>query len=304
MRPTATPLLLIVLALLLAGCAPTTRPIPLPFSSPLAAPHYDLYLPLTVSPIRLGQGVTLTHTDQFDSCQDAGQLSVAWAYDWSATPPQCPNQVALPMIWRWRDVGRCPVVGQGPLILLFNEPDRPDQANLPPEFAAEMTRHLTETCFPTRRFATPAVLATDNYSGLAWLDAWWNAHVARYGAPPRTEIVAFHCFSWSTADVCVARLEAAIQWSRAHQLRGVLITEFAVLPCVIGDARAIAEAEALTYWMATQPEILGWAWTSTRIQGEESWWFKPAERCNTGLFDFTTGALTPYGRWYAHTDHE
>lgn len=292
--------ILIVLSLLfLTGCS-VPLPRPVPERSILAVPEkHVLYLPLArMDAISFGRGAAVPHEYTQWGCEDAQKIGTSWLYDWGPQPPECPGVKSLPMIWRWTNMAVCPQIAPGDPILLFNEPSGFDQANMNPLLAAEVTYFLTEICFPNRRFATPAGVATDTQDGLIWLTQWWDYHVQLYGKAPRVELLAYHCFTWGTADGCIRRIDEAIAWGKARNLQGMLITEMAVLPCLQGDTKALVEAERLIQALKSRPYVLGWAWTSTRIKGSEGWWFKPADKCNTSLLDFVSGELTSYGAWY------
>lgn len=293
---------------LLAGCVAPPLPRPVPERSPLAVPDAGgaptggaptrRYVPIVAGPReRLGRGAAVPHEYRQWGCQDAPRLGVGWLYDWGAQPPTCEDVVSVPMVWGAFDSKTCPALGPGRLALGFNEPDRPDQANITPGRAAALWRRLTVECYPERVWATPAVCGTVTYNGLPWLDAWWAAYLAAYGTPPRANYLAVHCFTWTTAQACSDRLSAYRDWGRAHGLAGMIVSEWAVLPGALGEAAALQEAAKLRAWLDAEPYVVGHAWTSTRIRGDEKWWFGPHN--NTGLVDFATGELTAYGAWYA-----
>lgn len=286
-----------LLLLLLTACVSPPRPVP--ERSPLALPERNRrYMPIViVDRLSLGKGAATTWTNVYDGCQDARAVGAAWLYDWSPQPPPCDGILSVPMQWGRFDVKSCPALGPGRLAFGFNEPDRPDQANITPERAAELWHRLTVECYPERLWATPAVYLSATYDGLPWLSAWWNSYVTLYGQAPRADYLAVHCFTWTSANACVSRLTAALAWAQAHGGPDVLVSEWAVLPGAIGEAAALREAATLRAWLDAQPAIVGYAWTSTRIEGGEAWWF--GRQNNTGLVDFATGQLTAWGAWYA-----
>lgn len=291
-------------AIVLAGCVEAPRPIipqPRLFESPLAAPMivHKFYLPALLMSEGYGKGGALTYSG-IDGCGDAQRLGVHWLYNWSSAPPICWMTSALPMVWDRTAPGpgrTCPVLAEGPLALLWNEPSWMTPP-LTPDEAIELTHWIIEECDAGRHYASPAEISTDGVDGLQWMDAWWHGYVAKYQRAPLVEVMAHHCYSWQSASVCMYRLQAALLWAKAHGLRGVLVTEMAVLPCVIGQERALAENAALVDWLQ-QPKILGYALFATRIRGDEVWAFKPGLACSTALIDGTTGDLTAWGQWYA-----
>ena len=271
----------------LAACVPA--PAPVPFRSSLAqqpATH-QTYVPLLAWDGRYGRGIGLT----YGVCDDAARTGASWALNWGPTAPDCAEIVGMPMIWgRWD--GDCPPLGPGALVLGFNEPDRPDQANMEPDEAARLWQQLTQVCYPDRAWATPAV-----FNRLDWLTAWWEAYFTRYDAAPRADAVAVHCYTLTNADVCIKFFKDALTWAAVRGIEHVLVTEYAVEPCTVGVPRALAEAERLTAWLDTQSEIKGYAWFAARITGNEWWSWKPQPACNSALV-LGDNTLTPFGVWY------
>lgn len=288
---------------MVAGCVEAPRPLPEPptFRSILAVPQPKaVYVPLVAGPSdRLGKGLAATYS-AVAGCEDARRLGAGWLYDWSAYPPECEHLVSLPMVWRFGSKS-CPALGDGPVVLGFNEPDRPDQMNLTPDEAAVLWHRLTVECYPDRVFATPAVfLSQSSVRGLEWMSDWVTAWVRRYGETlPPARYMAVHCYSWTTGAACIQRLKEAEAWARGHMLDGMIVTEWAVLPCGIGSAAALRESELVRAWLDANPYVVGHAWFAGRIRGDETWGFKPHLACDTAMLDFQTGELTVYGVWYA-----
>lgn len=286
---------LITLALLSGCTAPTPPPVPrpLPFRSPLPTPRHRLWFPVAaVGPWRPGRGLAATYS-HVAPCADAAQVGARWLYNWGPHPPVCPGVASLPMVWE-RDPDACPEIGPGEPILLWNEPSNPGQWGgnpLTPDEAITLAHQVTEVCYPGRAFATPAEY---NPGGLAWMTAWWDGYVARYGTPPRVAVMATHCYG-SNAWACIGALTANIAWAKARSLN-VLVTEWGIVPqWAGGEIVALREADTLLHWLQEQPAIVGEAFFAARIRGDEAWWFGgPA----TALFD-AAGAPTVWGRWYA-----
>jgi hypothetical protein len=234
-------------------------------------------------------------------CQDATQVKATWLYNWGAFPPTCTGITSLPMVWD-RNPNACPRIGSGNPILLWNEPSNNSQWGgnpLTPDEAIALTYHLSETCYPSRSFATPAEFNGNGYDGLVWMTAWWDGYVARYGRPPRVAVMATHCYA-STAASCIEHLSRNIAWASVRGL-SVLVTEWSIPPPWAGNnPLAMQEADTLLHWMLGQPAIIGEAFFAARIRGDEPWSFKPPV---TSLFEPTSGAATPWGRWYAEPAH-
>ena len=284
---------LITLALL-SGCAAPMPPMPrpLPFVSPLDSSVYFPWFPMSAS--RYGRGLGATYSS-IAACQDAQQIGARWLYDWGPFPPTCPGVLSLPMVWD-RNPDACPPLGLGNPILLWNEPANSAQWGgqpISPDEAIPLTHHLTEVCYPGRTFATPAQY--NGFVGLAWMTAWWDGYVARYGNAPRVVVMALHCYG-SNAEMCESFLSDGLAWAQARGL-AVLVTEWGVPPPFAGgELLALAESDRLYHWMQAQPGISGEAFFAGRIVGDEWWSFAPPV---TSLLDTVTGARTAWGRWYA-----
>jgi len=78
-------------------------------------------------------------------------LNVSWYYTWSYTDLKCAANF-VPMIWGKKQLPFCKSV-TGDTLLTFNEPDRPDQANMSVEDAASYWSTLQKT---GKRLGSPA----------------------------------------------------------------------------------------------------------------------------------------------------
>ena len=277
-----------VLALMLfTSCVALPAPVPERSILTLPASANKIYLPIMPNNPSLGKGVGLT----YGNCEDISQLDAAWYINWGTQSSGCTNATHIPVVWG--DFKTCPITGPGPLTLGFNEPQLKEQANLTPDAAAILWHKLTVECAPERQWGTPSAI-----NDLYWLTDWYHAYVTLYGAPPRADLVNVHCYSWSGADACIAYLKQVQIWARARSIPGIIISEWAVLPCSNGQAWAFAEADRVRTWIETQLDIVGAAWFAARIRGDEWWAIQPQPACNTALVD-GAGQLTAWGWWYA-----
>lgn len=116
---------------------------------------------------------------------DLELLNAAWSYRWN-------NEIYsdtiewVDMIWgaRYMDV---PI--RSNIILGFNEPDRPDQANLDPLAAAQLWRQI-EMRYPYKRLISPAPSQADP----GWLWCMADEYTALYGVQPRFDGIAVHYY--------------------------------------------------------------------------------------------------------------
>jgi hypothetical protein len=291
-------LFVLLSVLLLASCvvAPPISPLPTPAPRVLPTQSHRVYLPFSNYTDHFGKGAAMTDSIA-NGCEDALYVGAHWAQNWSPSWQQCWGITYLAM-QQGRDSGvGCPVLQDAPITLMLNEPEWYDPP-LDVYDAARMIHRWTVECYPNRRWASPAGISTDTADGLAYTARVWDAYYELYGEAPRFDVAAHHCYSWSTGDVCIQRTQAVIDWAKAHGIRGVLITEFAVLPCATSPEVAIRENDKYVEWMKHNPDVLGWAFFATRYFGTEGWAFKPADRCLTTLMDAVTGEPTKFGEWY------
>lgn len=159
--------------------------------TPLALmPQYTQRLPLlslpnSATPTGLGVGAPWQEPQHVTSM--LADLRPAWWYDWRFE--QCGAPGYTPMIWN-----DCVWSNNSPMLeslfdrrpdlfwLLWNEPERTDQANMSPDSAAWMTAALAEYGI---RYAAPGVSWGKN--GMDWMDAYlaaggpipthWHIHI-------------------------------------------------------------------------------------------------------------------------------
>lgn len=279
-------------ALIIVSC--TTAPAPLPEPRVFLSPVSTQYLPFAARPATFGRGGALTYSG-IAGCQDAARIGAKWLYNWSAFPPICDGMASLPMTWML-DLASCPELGNGNPILNLNEPSNASAWGrvITPELAIALTRKL-KSCYPSRQLTTPAEFGGQGGADTtAWLTPWWNGYVAKYGTAP-AEIMATHCYA-GRAQVCIDSLKRDIAWANERHLP-VLLTEWGIVPkWAGGEDIAMREADILLHWLQQQPEIIGEAFFSTRIRGDEAWWFGGP---TTATIDMQSGALTDWGKWYA-----
>jgi len=277
---------ILLLAGILAACAPLPPPrpfvSPLPFDSPLprgTTAGTRVYLPLTAgAPSKVG----VSMAQQFRDCAHVSAVGAVWQYDWTPQPLQCPGIEGVPMVW-------CPGDGilNSPLpsehLLLFNECDRNDQCNCLPEKTARAWREWEGRC-PDCKLIGPNISET----GMPWLLAWHEAYIRLYGEQPRIWALGVHCYSglascqrWVDINVALAQ-----EWTASGQ---VWVTEWA-LGCW---GVPTPEAEAFMAWLLAHPGVERAAWFLAYSDGTTS----GTSSCETSLVN-ATGCLTPLGVGY------
>jgi len=102
--------------------------------------------------------------------------SVKWFYNWSADKRPNVNLEFVPMLWgtKTQDPAQFAqkVRAQGAKVILgFNEPERPDQANMDPITAARIWKqHIEPLARQGIRLGSPSIASTD--AGLNWLQTF------------------------------------------------------------------------------------------------------------------------------------
>ena len=178
--------------------------MPAPFASPVYLPQVQAV------PNKLGVA----------GCGSCAELGCAWCYAWSPWPGQSAGVESVPMI---RDASNVQVTllgGNSGWLMGFNEPDLAGQAELTPIAAAVLWREI-ERKWPERRLVAPA----PSHLHPEWLVQWYEVYTQMYGAQPRVDALALHCYL--SAAECI---ELAQQYEGLAALWGIRegwLTEFA-----------------------------------------------------------------------------
>ncbi len=219
-------------------------------------------------------------------CASHDLLRATWHYQWAPNAPTCPGIQTVPMVKWLADWGQ-PLGGDMPYLLGFNEPDRPDQANMSPIVAATWWRQL-EAMYPGRLLVSPATLDP------AYLAQIRKEYIFLYHEPPRWDVVAFHEYE-RTVELAQDKAAQYIGMAHSWGIEDVWLTEYAFLPCW---ANWQAEATEFTRWFDAQPGANRRAWFVSQAPDYADWlpeWLEGP--CNPSLL--RDGALTPVGVWYA-----
>ena len=184
-------------------------------SQPVPHPIYEQRLPLVSLPVDapagLGVGAPWQSHDDIPAMLDA--LRPAWWYDWRFE--QAGSAGYVPMIWSdaiWAD--HAPVLEslfdrrRDLFWLLWNEPERTDQADMWPDEAATLTAEIAGHGI---RYAAPGVSLTR--SGYEWLDAYmaaggpvphcWHVHIYWCLEPQQWDDAWAKWLGWMRANDCV-----------------------------------------------------------------------------------------------------
>ncbi|KAF2172849.1 glycoside hydrolase family 128 protein [Zasmidium cellare ATCC 36951] len=150
---------------------------------------------------------------------------VSWIYNWSPTPtPSSPSSlVFVPMQWNAHEISSLPrkvEESRSDTVILFNEPELPDQANMSAATCAqEWLTHIEPLRRRGVRCGSPGISCAGHAVG--WLREFWG--LVRDGGGD----VDFWCLHWYGETL--GQFYDYI-WSTHHQLdptKPVWITEFA-----------------------------------------------------------------------------
>jgi hypothetical protein len=204
----------------------------------------------------------------------AALAGVGWHYDWTA---RCLTPEQVPMVydgspWEWTWLAQC---NDGRPVLVTNEPERANQANLTPEQTAALLHRIVGLwrgevwcCgWNMADGSTHALATVDAYERLygAWPASGWHVHIY----PP-----------WADS---LARYDAFVSEMQRYGIvgRGVIVSEYGA---PYGDSAA--QMRAMRSAFAARPKIVSAAWFVAHDTG--AW-------VNSSLVD-SAGQLTAAGR--------
>lgn len=234
--------------------------------------EYHAYAPL-VSRQHIVSGKRGIATHHPGITNDVRLLSPTWRYNWYPDVPIVAGVESVPMVYspdvlRRILIGEYILGGNSQYIMGFNEPDRPDQANVPPEDAI-LPWLILEMLYPDRLLVSPA----PSHEHPEWLVEFYDAFTIAVGRPPRFAALAIHCYYVNTVDGCKEVFEQVIAYANDWDVPGVWVTEFGPV-CSAQDFNAdlsAAESRELLRWLEAQPEITRYSWFPTRLDGSEYW---------------------------------
>ena len=230
-----------------------------------------------LSPPIAGKGIAMPYV----FAEDLERTNSSWYYNWgpcSTIPPGC-----VPMSWSGTDPNL--PTDYSDYILLFNEPDRPDQANLTPETGIIIYKEL-KAKYPNAKWVVgntfyPNWLYT--FKTLCQSDA--DCIIPEYWG--------LHAYMGDIEYLSLMKKQLTI----AHnKLGGIFwITEFA---SVYGN---LSVNDGLVKFFESKDWIERWAIYCNRAQGTEPWY--PSQWV-VRMFDWDTGEPTSIGNWYINGLYE
>jgi len=171
-------------------------------------------------------------------------------------------------------------------LLGYNEPNQPDQANIPPEKAAQEWIKL-EKEHPDKVLIAPAT----GHADTEWFDAFWD-HCQELGC--RIDFLATHMYD-GDADIVMSTLE---EYSRRYGNKKIWFTEFAKKK-THSEEEIVAFIEDVLPRLEAAPFVFRYSWFVSRYYPDadmtDPWfWLDPIN----SLLEFESSELTAVGRAY------
>ncbi|RDI34920.1 sigma-70 family RNA polymerase sigma factor [Lentzea flaviverrucosa] len=249
-----------------SSAPPTTTPTS---AKPVPPPA----VPVTAS---VKKGVS---TWNFDGVGKAlTDVRAGWYYNWAVHPdgvPTPPNVEFVPMIWGTKftdDATLARAKANGKVLLGFNEPDFPDQANMTPEQALDLWPKLAATGL---RLGSPAVAHSGDKAG-GWLDRFMTG-AAQRGL--RVDFIAVHWYGSDFSDAAVGHLKNYLAAVHARYGKPIWLTEYALIDFSGGTARFPTQAQLAAFARGSSAMMEGLPYVE-----RYAWFALPADKPGTGLY--------------------
>lgn len=239
------------------------------------------------------------------SPRDADALApgVAWWYDWSPFPPASLSDerrmAFVPMLWNGEfDAARVeahlqanPSVRQ---VLVLNEPNLRDQANLAPARAASIWPRFESVAARTGVAIVGPAITWGTLPGwedpVAWMDAFLDAYrVANGGRAPRIDALAFHWYDYGLDG----QLDRLAKYGKPLWVTEMANWHAADGPRILTPAAQRAQMTELVATCERRADVVRYAWFTGR--------WSPDPHHTSVLAG--EGELTALGRHYLALPH-
>ncbi len=216
-----------------------------------------LFLPLiltAVLPLNVGVGAMT----QFEyTCADIALPGTDWVQNWSMFPPVCPGIEPVCQCW---GLG-CFTGGHQPacsLLLMWNEPSIPRQANITPAVGAQ--EYLPALGYAVEHgleISTPC-------DSISWLNLWAQEWKAAHGFWPPFDRVCGHVYpAGPDVQSAIAEFKTTVReyvaWSRMHGGDGrVILHEYAYWPAWSSEEDAALFIREVKPWLEAQDIPAAW----------------------------------------------
>lgn len=177
------------------------------------------------------EGLGVNGTSSNGDGSDLSSTKASWYYNWSpdasASNVKDPNATFIPMIWGAKNMNPKDLAAaknsNSPMLLTFNEPELPGQANMSPQEALSHWGQLEAT---GKKLSSPAV--SNGPEGMQWLDQFMQGAAA---SGHRVDSISLHWYgsSATSTEQNVANLKSHIE--QVHQKypnMPINLTEFGV----------------------------------------------------------------------------
>ncbi|MEU7474640.1 sigma-70 family RNA polymerase sigma factor [Lentzea sp. NPDC042327] len=252
--------------------APSTAP---PSSTTVAAPPVPAAAPKPVA-ASAKKGVS---TWNFSGVGKAlTDVRAGWYYNWAVHPDGIatpPNVEFVPMIWGAKftdDATIARAKANGKVLLGFNEPDFPDQANMTPEQALDLWPKLAATGL---RLGSPAVAHSGDKPG-GWLDRFMTG-AAQRGL--RVDFITVHWYGSDFSAAAVQHLKNYLDAVHARYGKPVWLTEYSLIDFSGGTPRYPTQAQLAAFARGSSAMMEGLPHVE-----RYAWFALPADKPGTGLY--------------------
>lgn len=243
---------------------------------------YRLFIPIMISPINKFGVAGGTE-------QSTKIIGASWFYTWSSAN-NAQSVEFVPMIWDETHIND-KIVSNSEYLLVFNEPDRPDQANISVEDAIILFYEIEEK-YPNKKLVSPATI-----NETEWISKFLKLFTEKYNRYPRLNALAFHCY-FHDADWCIDLGNKFIDLANKYNIKEVWCTEFAFLEVYNKDYKN--QINIFVSWLESEQIIKRYA-PYVSYNGEcPSWyWTDCRSGANPSLFEKDLETLTELGKIYA-----
>jgi hypothetical protein len=301
-------LLMLAASFALVSCGGASSAPPPPAAAPVPAPPPPAPVPLPPPPLpgpaplkSAKRGIAYDFATLADL--QAVAPGVSWWYNWAARPhlglpANVASQVAmdyLPMLWNARyDAAAVEAYIKAnagiKYLLVLNEPNLVDQADLAPAAAAAAWPGYEAVAAATgAKIVGPAITwgtMADYADPVTWMDAFIAAYQATNGRPPQIDYLAFHWYDYGLA----AQLDRLTKYGKPFW-----VTEFANWHNGDGDlaidtlAKQQTQMTDMVDTCETRADVFRYAWFTGRWRSDAHF---------TSLLGANPGELSPLGSLY------
>ncbi|ANZ40304.1 hypothetical protein BBK82_34025 [Lentzea guizhouensis] len=205
-------------------------------------------------------------------------VRASWYYNWAVHPdgvPTPPNVEFVPMIWGAKftdDATIARAKANGKVLLGFNEPDFPDQANMTPEQALDLWPKLAATGL---RLGSPAVAHSGDKPG-GWLDRFMTGAAQRN---LRVDFITVHWYGSDFSAAAVGHLKNYLDAVHARYGKPVWLTEYSLIDFSTGTPRYPTQAQLAAFARGSAVMMEGLPYLE-----RYAWFALPADKPGTGLY--------------------